>query len=270
MPKKNRKLIRFSGVFLLFIFLTGIMLALFCQRHYVTPIIMYHYVHPHPDAGDRLTITPQAFECQMRYLKSNHYNVIPLEALADLIRDKQRVPSRTVAITIDDGHSDNFNYIFPALKKYNLAATMFIIIDEVARPQGDRLTWEQIKIMRDSGLVTFGSHTLGPEPLINIASDEELRKQVFESKKILEAKLNCKVGLFSYPEGFFNDKIKQLVVKAGYKAAVAVMPKGRYPNDDLFALKRLRISQGSDNLFVFWFETSGIYTFIRENDKDKR
>lgn len=244
------------------------MLALFCQRHYVVPIIMYHYVHPHFDARDKLTVTPQAFQRQMRYLKINHYNVMPLEALADLIREKKIIHPRTIAITFDDGVKDCFTYVFPILKRYKIPATMFIIIDEVGRMQNDRLSWDEIKIMQDSGLVTFGSHCLGPEPLINIKSEPELRRQIFDSKTVLEEKLARKVNLFSYPEGFFNDKIKQLVKDAGYKVAVSTLPGKKYPNDDCLALKRLRISSNSDNLAVFWFETAGIYTFIRENDKD--
>jgi len=34
-------------------------------------------------------------------------------------------------------------------------------------------------------------------------------------------------------------------------------------------MKRLRISSTSDNLFVFWFEITGFYTWIKEHrDKD--
>jgi len=264
---KCKNLIIIAGLVFL---ITWFMSEAFIKRHYVVPIIMYHYVHPNPDAGDRLTVSPEVFDRQMRFLKSRHYNVVPLQLLGDLIRDKKKIPPKTIAITLDDGHKDNFTYVFPILKRYNLPATMFIIINEVGRPQNDRLTWGEINIMRDSGLVTFGSHTLGPEPLIKIESDKELRSQIFDSKRILEEKLGRKVSMFSYSEVFFNDKIKQLIIDAGYGLAVATMPGKKYPNDDVFSLKRLRISSNSGNLFVFWFETSGIYTFIRESDKDHR
>lgn len=256
-------------VVVFFVFLvSGLILHKFINRHYVVPIIMYHYVHPNPHPDDRLTVTPESFERQMRFLKTHRYNVVPLELLGDLVRDKKKIPPKTIAVTLDDGIIDCYNYAFPILKKYNLPATMFIITDEVGRSQNDRLTWAQIKEMQDSGLVTFGSHCLGPEPLINIKQEEELKRQIFGSKRILEGKLKRPVTAFSYPEGFFTDKIKQLVIEAGYKLAVSTMPGKEYPNDDVLALKRLRISSSSDNLLVFWFETSGIYTFIRECDKD--
>jgi peptidoglycan/xylan/chitin deacetylase (PgdA/CDA1 family) len=217
----------------------------------------------------RLIVSPRAFERQMRFLKEHHYNIVPLETLAFLIRDKKKIPPKTIAITFDDGNKDNYTNAFPILKKYVLPATMFIIVDEVGRPQGDRLSWDEIKVMRDSGLITFGSHSLRAEPLINIKSEEDLRKNIFDSKKILEEKLGCPVNAFSYPEGRFNDHIRKLVIDAGYKLAVTTNPGKKFPSDDIFALKRLRISSSSDNLFVFWIETSGFYTFLKEHrDKD--
>lgn len=262
--RKSKSLIL---IIIVILFSCGIFLNNFIKRHYVVPILMYHYFDPNSLPHDMLNVRPDIFERQMRFFKSHNYNVVPLERLSDLIRDKKKIPPKTVAITMDDGYKNNYIYAFPILKKYNLPATVFLIVDEIGRRQNDRLSWEEIKEMSDSGLITFGSHTLGPEPLINIKSFDELRRQIFDSKKVLEERLGRKVDMFSYPEGFFNDKIKGLVIEAGYKLAVTTMPGKNYPNDDVFILKRLRISQNSQNLFIFWFETSGIYTFLRDNRK---
>lgn len=235
------------------------------KANYVAPILMYHSINPQAIAGRMLTVSPETFERQMRFLKTRRYKVLPLGELAGLIKDKKKIPAGTLAITLDDGYKDNYIYAFPVLKKYNLPAAVFIIVNEVARPQNDRLSWEEIKEMQSSGLITFGSHTLGPEPLINIKSEDELKRQIRESKKILEEKLGRPVNLFSYPEGRFNEKIKKLVIDAGYKAAAATNPGKKFANDDAFALKRLRISENAANPFVFWVETSGFYNFLREH-----
>lgn len=235
------------------------------KNNYVVPIIMYHSVNPYALPENRLTVSVKTFERQMHFLKTHHYNVLPLDELAGLIKQKRKIPPRSVVITFDDGYKDNFIYAFPVLKKYNLSATMFIIINEVGRPQNDRLSWDEISAMQDSGLIVFGSHALGPEPLVNIKSEESLKKELFDSKKILEDKLGRPVNAFSYPEGRFNDKIRQLVIASGYKVAVAANPGSRYPKDDIFALKRLRISENAGNMFVFWVETSGFYTFLKEH-----
>lgn len=262
---KPKRLIVVLGIILLGVCAA----AVFIPKQYVVPIIMYHSVHPDNKPENRLGVSAQSFERQMRFLKQQRYNVLPLEELTELIRQHKKIPAKTVAITFDDGYRDNYIYAFPVLKKYSLPATIFIIVNEVGRKKGDRLDWQQIKQMQASSLITVGSHALGPEPLVNIRSEKELRRQIFDSKRALEEKLVRPVNAFSYAGGAFNPQIRKLVMDAGYKVAVATNPGKKYPKHDLFGLKRLRISSSSDNLFVFWIEISGFYTFIKERrDKD--
>lgn len=254
-------------VFVLAVILAVVLIAsgVIFRQNYVPPIIMYHSVHSDAVEKSKLSVSLEAFRRQMRFLKENNYNVVSLEKLASMIKNSGRVPSRTVAITFDDGYGNFYTCAFPVLKKYGLPAAMFIITEEVERPQGDRLRWSQIREIVSSGLITIGSHCVGPEPLVNIASEDELKRQIFDSKRALEEQLGRRVTLFSYPEGRFNEQIRQLVIKAGYEAAVATNPGKAFANDDIFALKRLKVSPNCDNLFVFWAETSGYYNFIREN-----
>ncbi|MFA5089917.1 MAG: polysaccharide deacetylase family protein [Candidatus Omnitrophota bacterium] len=231
--------------------------------NYTPAIIMYHSVNTTGSLNNRLVVSPATFERQMRFLKERRYNVLPLSELAGLIRDKKKIPPKAVAITFDDGYKDNYTFAFPILKKYSLPATISLIIDEIGRP--DRLNWQEISQMSHSRLIEFASHCLGPEPLVNLKSDSQVEMQIYQSKKILEEKLGVKVLTLSYPEGKFNERIKQLARGAGYSFALATNPGKNYANDDVFALKRLRISENAANLFVFWAETSGYYNFIREN-----
>ncbi len=256
----KRKLI--FSFFTVFLVLFGT--AVFIKNKYVVPIIMYHSV-PLEAGNNRLAVSAKTFDRQMQFLKKHRYNIVTIDELADLIRSKRSLPPKTVAITFDDGYKNNYTYAFPVLKKYGIKATVFIIIQEIARPENDRLNWEEIMEMKESGLILFGSHAIGPEPLVKIEPDAEVKRQIFESKAILEEKLQEKVGVFSYPEGMFNQKIRQLAMDAGYKAVVATNPGRNYPDDDVFALKRIRISENAANLFVFWVETSGFYTFMKEH-----
>ena len=265
MPRSKRLTFIFAVIIAALIFAAG-----FLRGQYVVPILMYHSINPAASPNNMLAIRADTFDKQMRFLKANRYNVISLQALVDLIKNKKKIPPKTICITSDDGYKDNYTYALPVLKKYNLPATMFIIIDEVGRAQGDRLNWDEIKEMQDSGLITFGSHTLGPEPLVNFKSEPQIKRQIFDSKKILEEKLGRKVAFFSYPEGLFDAKIKQLVVDAGYSGAVATNPGRDYADDDIFLLKRLRISENSSNMFIFAVETSGYYTFAKEYKKERK
>ena len=261
---KRKILVFFLAVFILAAFLSISVL----RRNYLVPIIAYHSVgyNPKPEYA-LITVSPETFERQMRFLRMHKYNVLPLESLADSIREKKKIPPKTIAITLDDGFENNYTYAFPILKKYNLPATIFLIIDRMGHP--GTLTWDEVKEMQSSGIIAIGSHTLDHHRLSKIESEEDLRREIFDSKKILEERLGTTITQLAYPMGDFDAATEKLVSRAGYKLAVATNPGKKHANDDIFALKRLRISENANNLFVFWLETSGYYNFIRENRKNR-
>ena len=131
----------------------------------------------------------------------------------------------------------------------------------------NHLSWDQIdEMLKDA--VTIGSHTLSDKRLPDL-KEKEARREIFKSKQVIEKKTHQEVIFFSYPLGGFNQRIKDMVKEAGYMGAVATNPGKRAPPDDIYALKRIRISRTSDNLLVFWIESSGYYTFIKEHrDED--
>jgi peptidoglycan/xylan/chitin deacetylase (PgdA/CDA1 family) len=240
----------------------------YARSLYMVPVLMYHSVNPKTDSVmRRLIVSPVSFEKQMHFLKVHHYNVVPLEVVGQLIRDKKKIPPKTVAITFDDGFKDNYIYAYPVLRELKIPATIFVIYDEVGRSGGDRLSWDEIRQMQASGLITIGSHTFGPVPLVDIKSETELRRQIIDSKKMLEEKLNTPVNTFCYVGGMFNPHIKDLVKEAGYKYAVAVGLGRRFSNQDIYAIKRIRISSSSDSIINLWIKLSGYYNSFRNNNK---
>lgn len=256
---RAKKLTLFFGIILVILLIPFVVIS----QHCVLPILMYHSINPGTQVRCKLEVSVSTFQRQMDFLKDHNYRVLRLEEAANLIKNKKRIPLKSVVITFDDGFKDNYLYAYPVLKKYNFPATIFIIVDDIGK--SGVLNLDEILTMQKSGLITFGSHTLKGDDLLKVATDEELRRQIFDSKKILEDKLKQAVNCFSYPVGLFNPKIKQMVKEAGYQIAVATSPGKRSRNDDLFALKRLRISENAKNLFVFWVESSGYYNFLREN-----
>jgi len=255
---KRRKLIICSAAAV-----TLLCLILFVKQRYMLPIVMYHSVSPAVAKGNLLAVSAATFEKQMSFLKRHHYNVAALGNIKDYISGKKKIPGRSIVLTFDDGYKDNYTYAFPILKKYNFPAAIFIIVSEVGRP--DRLSWEEIKEMQACGLITFASHTFTHPFLNSLRSAGDLKREISGSKSALEDKLGRSVEIFSYPSGRFNTEVIQAVKDAGYQMAVATNPGKKFPNNDRFILKRLRISENASSMFVFWFETTGYYNFIREN-----
>lgn len=250
------------------ILLVGLILViasfLWAKEQYVVPIIMYHKIDDNA-AFSKLSVSPESFRKQIVFLKKRNYNVVKLQDLADLIKE-HKVPYKTIAITFDDGYENNYRNAYPVLKELQLPATIFISpaligIDEY-------LTWDQVIEMHESGFISIGSHAMTHAYLPDLP-EQKLNKEIFDSKRAIESHIRKEVSSFSYPAGGFNNYVRNKVVKAGYNVAVVTNPGRHYPKDDIFAMKRLRISRTSDNLFVFWIETSGFYTWIKEyRDED--
>jgi len=123
------------------------------------------------------------------------------------------------------------------LKKYQMKATIYIIVDFIGRR--GFMDDKEIKEVLDSGLVELGSHTLD-HLYLKLTPESTARKQIFESKKILEEKFKVKVETFAYPYGAFSKKTVDLVKEAGYKAAVSVIPSMIQSKENLFYLSRVR------------------------------
>lgn len=236
-------------------------LSLFLKQIYVLPVLMYHSID-YNDKESKLSVSPEAFERQMEFLYRNNYNVVGPDKVIKYLKGEEKVPPRTVAITFDDGFRNNYEYAYPVLKKYGLPATIFIIIKQVGQPGW--LNWEEIREMSDSGIITIGSHTVSHAWLPD-ASDDQLRKELVDSKRILEEKIAKRVDYLCYSLGAHDDRVKRAASEAGYKGAFGTNPGPKAPSRDIYAIKRLRISRTSKNLFVFWIESGGYYTWIKEN-----
>ncbi|MFC1708799.1 polysaccharide deacetylase family protein [Candidatus Omnitrophota bacterium] len=261
------KIVKVISVISIIFLLLLLGIGLFFRHVYMNPVLMYHYVVDTDLAKkDKRIVTPATFEWQMSFLKKNEYNVISLEEFASYLRDKKMISRNTVVLTLDDGHLDNYTRAYPILKKYGLKATMFVIVDSLGKP--NFMTKKQVREMSDSGLITIGSHTLGERHLPSISDKGDLHREIFDSRKKLEQILGKPVNCFSYPIGGFNKEIRQMAIDAGYSLAVSTSPGLQHPNDDVFAIKRVRISESSKNPFVFWFESSGLYKGVIEIRKD--
>lgn len=229
------------------------------SRAYMTPILMYHHVDERWQEW-KLSVSPASFARQMEFLKAHRYNVLSLGEYVDLLRNRRPIPKKSVVITFDDGYDNNFTEAFPVLKKMGFPATIFIQVDGVGRK--GYMTWDDIAILLENG-IEIGSHTMHHGFLPDLP-DAERRKEIYESKAVLESRLQRPITLFSYPGGGFNAEARQHVIDAGYLGAAATHPGPDYPDLDPYALKRIRISRTSDNLFVFWLQLSGFYTWYEE------
>jgi peptidoglycan/xylan/chitin deacetylase (PgdA/CDA1 family) len=163
-----------------------------------------------------------------------------------LVGEKQ---GKVVGITFDDGFRNNLTHALPILKKYGHSATCYII----SRKVGETIEWDFNKDTLENTLMNkdeiiewidegmeIGAHTQNHVHLADC--DVEIAKQeIQQSRSDLETQFNCPINHFCYPYGSYNNKIVDIVNKAGYKTATTTK-KGRVEGKvDLLELPRIVI-----------------------------
>ena len=233
--------------------------GIFLRGAYTVPVLMYHSINRGGEHS-RLVVAPESFQRQMRFLREQHYRVLALEDYVRLMKQGEKPARKSVVITFDDGYADNYFNAYPVLKRCGFPATIFAVPQWVGTK--DMADWRQLEEMISGG-ITIGSHGLSHCELTNIAP-EEAEREIVRSKRELEERLGVPVNYFCYPCGFLNPALKQMVIKAGYRGACATRPGKHGVRNDIFAIRRIRISRSADNLFIFRAQVSGYYNLLRD------
>lgn len=229
--------------------------------HRAVPILMYHSFDASEKGKGLLFVSPHHFEQQMAFLKKNGYQVIPLDELVDSLKAGKKFPHNAVVITIDDGYQSNYSYAYPILKKYGFPATIFLATSFMGTKK-TYLTWDEIKEMAPNG-ITFGAHTKNHVHLPSITDRNILWDEIAGSKEVIEKQLGSPVMFFAYPTGGCTEEVKELVRKAGFRAA-CVIHDGHHmvSRKDFYELDRVSI-RDTDVGGKFAVKLSGYYNFFR-------
>lgn len=201
------------------------------------PIIMYHYVREVDKAADplgwNLSITPTIFEEQLKWLKEQGYVGMHLEDLFD-----GKVSEKAVVLSFDDGLEDFYTTALPLLQKYDFTASNAVVTGMVGAHE--HMTEKQIRECVAAG-IEITSHTVGHIDL-STTNEDEVRRQVTESRDYLENAFGIDVSAFVYPSGKYNDTVVRVLGEEGYKIALTTQPgESDLIVDDWLLLPRVRI-----------------------------
>jgi peptidoglycan/xylan/chitin deacetylase (PgdA/CDA1 family) len=88
-------------------------------------ILLYHRVFNLTSDPQQLAVSPENFNDQIRFLRSN-YSLIGIEEFENNIVRGKKNPARCVVLTFDDGYADNYYDALPILERHNAQALFYI------------------------------------------------------------------------------------------------------------------------------------------------
>jgi len=252
-----------------------------------TTIVVYH--------DPKLEI----FERHIGYL-SLRYNFISLIRLVNAIQNKDwsDIPQKSLIITIDDGHKNNYR-LLDLIKKYNICPTIYLcshiistkrkfwwmtefpdyrklkkydnkqrlqsLKDDVNyEPQKEYSTRQALNLeeLREmSHFVDFQSHSKF-HPVLTTCTDNECKEEIVESREYLEKLLNKKIKHFSYPNGDYSEREIEYLKNFGYKSARTLDIGWNDVNSDLYRLKTMGIEDNT-SINILCGQISGLFGYLR-------
>ena len=117
------------------------------------------------------------------------------------------------------------------------------------------VNWNEIDSMKDSN-ISFGSHTVN-HPILTNEQTDVIEDEIRRSKEIIEKETGRDVLHFCYPNGDYNDGIKE-IVSVSYKSACATNSGFVSKDSDIYALNRIGIN---DEMVTDWRGNFSKYVF---------
>jgi peptidoglycan/xylan/chitin deacetylase (PgdA/CDA1 family)/GT2 family glycosyltransferase len=220
--------------------------------------LLYHHVGPaRPGTKRELTVSPERFERQIRWLAHRGYAGIKPSDWLNWIRRGTSLPKKPILVTFDDAYADTADHALPILRKYGFSAAVFVVTERLAATntwdevQGcgtlQLMTGEQIQYWARQG-IEFGAHSR-THPHLSKLPASELAAEVVGSKDDLTALLGYPPVSFAYPYGEYNDAVCDLV-RGNFDLAFSVEEGLNYLSGDPHLLRRAYVGPG-DSLIEF-------------------
>jgi peptidoglycan/xylan/chitin deacetylase (PgdA/CDA1 family) len=236
-----------------------------------TVVLGYHAVSA--DWPSSLAVTPARLEEQVRWLLDHGYRGTTFLEAATTPGD------RTFAVTFDDGYRSVLLEALPVLDRLGVPATLFPNIvyldaeelkvgpalhrwlDSPFRSELESLTWDEVRELANRGW-EIGSHTV-THPYLTRVSDDQLERELVESKRRLEQELGRPCETLAYPSGDHDERVMAAAERAGYRLAAALprrLPSTPHP----LSWPRISISR-DDSKLLFRLKMSRVVRRLRRS-----
>jgi len=208
------------------------------------PILMYHKIDPRNEVGIN-AVSPERFRSHIQWLHSHGYETVTFSDL-----DKTPLPEKPVILTFDDGYLSVYKHALPIMHEYGMRGVVYAISGFLGRHN----TWDvnlggitflhlhadALKELQEFGW-EIGAHTVTHRGLTLLKADE-IRRELKESKQLLESRLGRSVNSVAYPFGLCNEEVRNIADEVGFKHGCVCLRHG-LEISDILMLPRIPVYQ---------------------------
>lgn len=209
--------------------------------------LLFHSVSPSPKLN-MSCFSSNRFEKTLSLLETNG---IGTTIVSEHLNEKRN--HGTAVITFDDGFTDFYEHALPLLEKKRMKSTIFPVAGHIGKmstwdvmAKAKHLTAPMIREIAEKGH-EIGSHTLTHANLPWLRS-KQLRKELQDSKSILEDITGTEVRSISFPFGSWDKRVWETAKEVGYRYGTVYRNHSKAPPELLPVLGVYRFDSAEDIL----------------------
>ncbi|ALL65332.1 Biofilm PGA synthesis deacetylase PgaB [Paraburkholderia caribensis MBA4] len=236
--------------------------------------------------ADTCAISTATLNTIFAWLKAKDFRPVSVDQIVASRNGGPRLPPRAVLLTFDDAYKSQFTHAFPLLQQYGYPALIGVVTRWTDTPAGDPvrishksvmppgyfMSWDDLRVMANSGLVEVASHThdmhhgalANPQgnelpaasahlyypQLQRYETDEEYQARVHDDLKqsvdLIEARTGAAVRSAVWPYGMYNAALIKASQALGMSVHFTLDDGPNTPDVPLTAIRRLLVSYDWD------------------------
>lgn len=210
-------------------------------------VVMYHRFgdSAYPSTNTSL----DQFEAHLAELQRDKYHVLPVPEILAAIREDRELPDRAIGITIDDAFLSVYTEAWPRLQAAGFPFTLFVATDAIDAGYKDYMSWDQIRELRDAGVV-IGSQTASH---LHMAANDAARNRedIERSNRRFVEELGAQPDLIAYPFGEASTEVQQIVREEGFVMGFGQHSGVVHATADPFYLPRFALNEAFGDIDRF-------------------
>lgn len=201
------------------------------------PVLCYHRIEN--GRNDEYTVSPSAFEAQMKILADSGYHSVSPDELYNYLKYNAELPSKPFLITYDDSRVEHHEIAAPIMEKYGFHGTFFIMT--ITYNKKNYMTKDQIADLAKRGH-TIGMHSWDHQMVTKYLTPQDWEKEVITPQKELEQITGKKVQYWAYPYGI--NSVEAAVELQKYFKLSFILSTKREESVPLQMIRRMIVPSG--------------------------
>ena len=204
-------------------------------------VYAYHRIGQDDFVDSNLSL--ETFKTHLNLMLTNEYSVKPLPwIIKNLQTGGEDFSLNTIALTFDGAYKISAEKVFPLLIENNIPFTVFIASGRIDRHNPNYMSWDDLRRLKRTGLVTFGAL---PADYVHLVQEtpKAIRYAINTSLSRIEKELGVRPQFFAYPFGEYGRELQKIMATYNFKGAFGLQSGPVYAKSNPLAYPRFSLTE---------------------------